>query len=183
MTVLEPGGDPDSLIRRKKACFDHDSSRALAFFGRRSSPAREGARRTPRTYREAIRAPGETVLIEVHAEGAQIYECKADAKGALVWVFREPIASLFHDGKTVGRHYAGPRWEFLDGGSVLARSRPNRPATARRTYRGSNSRPQAKAAKGRCPGSRRFSASTRVAAAPRRKLRNGGSVSERALLG
>ena len=67
---------------------------------------------------EAISAPGETVLLEVHGEGAQIYECKADAKGNLVWMFREPIASLFWDGLTVGRHYAGPRWEFSDGGLV-----------------------------------------------------------------
>ena len=67
---------------------------------------------------EAIRAPGETVLFEVHAEGAQIYECKVDAAGGLAWVFREPIATLFRDGKTVGRHFAGPQWEFSDGGSV-----------------------------------------------------------------
>jgi hypothetical protein len=70
---------------------------------------------------EAIRAPGETVQFEVHAEGAQIYECKGDAAGMLAWVFREPIASLFRDGKTVGRHFAGPEWEFSDGGSVLGK--------------------------------------------------------------
>jgi hypothetical protein len=70
---------------------------------------------------EAIRAPGETVALEVHAEGAQIYECKADAKGNLAWAFREPIASLIRDGKTVGRHYAGPRWELSDGSSVSGR--------------------------------------------------------------
>jgi hypothetical protein len=70
---------------------------------------------------EAIRAPGETVALEVHAEGAQIYECKADAKGALAWTFREPIASLIRDGKTVGRHYAGPQWELSDGSSVSGR--------------------------------------------------------------
>jgi hypothetical protein len=70
---------------------------------------------------EAIRASGETVLFEVHAEGAQIYECKVDAAGTLAWTFREPIASLFRDGKTVGRHFAGPEWEFSDGGSVLGK--------------------------------------------------------------
>src|ERR1700722_9433052 len=70
---------------------------------------------------EAIRAPGETVLFEVHAEGAQIYECKGDAAERRFWVFREPIASLFRDGKTVGRHFAGPQWEFSDGGSVLGK--------------------------------------------------------------
>ena len=67
---------------------------------------------------EAIRAPGETVVLKVHAEGAQIYECAADAAGALVWRFREPIATLLRDGKTVGQHFAGPRWRLADGGGV-----------------------------------------------------------------
>jgi hypothetical protein len=70
---------------------------------------------------ETIRAPGDTMLFEVHAEGVQIYQCTADAAGKLAWVFREPIASLFRDGKTVGRHFAGPEWEFSDGGSVLGK--------------------------------------------------------------
>ena len=57
---------------------------------------------------DAIAAPGETVVATLHAEGAQVYECKADAGGKLAWQFREPIATLLLDGKTVGRHYAGP---------------------------------------------------------------------------
>jgi hypothetical protein len=69
---------------------------------------------------EAIAAKGEAVVLQVHAEGAQIYECKADASGKLAWQFREPIASLFNEGKTVGRHYAGPNWE-IDGGAVVAK--------------------------------------------------------------
>jgi hypothetical protein len=69
---------------------------------------------------EAIAAKGETVVLQVHAEGAQIYECKADASGKLAWQFREPIASLFNEGKTAGRHYAGPNWE-IDGGAVVAK--------------------------------------------------------------
>ena len=68
---------------------------------------------------EAVAAPGESVVLTLHAEGAQIYECKAGADGALVWVFREPIATLFADGKTVGRHYAGPNWEYGDGSAVV----------------------------------------------------------------
>ena len=67
---------------------------------------------------ELIQAPGEVALLTVHAEGAQIYQCASDAKGALGWVFREPIATLLRDGKTVGRHYDGPRWELSDGGGV-----------------------------------------------------------------
>jgi hypothetical protein len=65
-----------------------------------------------------IQAPGESVLLTLHAEGAQVYECKADAAGKLAWAFREPIATLLRDGKTIGRHYSGPKWELDDGGGV-----------------------------------------------------------------
>ena len=58
----------------------------------------------------AIAAPGESAVATFHAEGAQVYECKASADGKLAWAFREPIATLLLDGKTVGRHYAGPNW-------------------------------------------------------------------------
>jgi hypothetical protein len=77
----------------------------------------------------AIAAKGETVVLQVHAEGAQIYECKADASGKLAWQFREPIASLFNEGKTVGRHYAGPNWE-MDGGAVVAKVAGRAPGTS-----------------------------------------------------
>jgi hypothetical protein len=70
---------------------------------------------------EAIAAPGETAVLTLHAEGAQIYECKAGDGGKLVWAFREPIATLIQDGKTVGRHYAGPTWEHQDGSMVTGR--------------------------------------------------------------
>ena len=80
---------------------------------------------------ETIAAPGETVVLTVHAEGAQVYECKAGADGKPAWVFREPIATLFVDGKTVGRHYAGPNWEHIDGSAVTAKGVGNAPgATA-----------------------------------------------------
>jgi Protein of unknown function (DUF3455) len=67
---------------------------------------------------EAIAARGEILVTTVHAVGAQIYECKPDAAGNLVWQFREPVAALFMSGKTVGRHYAGPNWEMGDGSAV-----------------------------------------------------------------
>lgn len=78
----------------------------------------------------AINAPGKTVVLKVHAEGAQIYECKADAGGKLAWAFREPIASLFADGKTIGRHYAGPNWEHMDGSGVTAKAAGNAPGAS-----------------------------------------------------
>ena len=67
---------------------------------------------------DAIAAPGETVILKLHAEGAQVYECKS-TDGTLTWAFREPIATLFQDGKTVGRHYAGPTWEVSDGSAIV----------------------------------------------------------------
>jgi hypothetical protein len=70
----------------------------------------------------AIAAPDETPVVTLHAEGAQLYECKAGDDGKLVWVFREPIASLILDSKTVGRHYAGPTWEHADGSAVTAKA-------------------------------------------------------------
>ena len=81
---------------------------------------------------DAIAAPGEVAIVTIHAEGAQIYECKADNGGKLVWQFREPIAALILDGKTVGRHYAGPNWELADGSAVSAKVAGRAPgATAR----------------------------------------------------
>jgi hypothetical protein len=80
---------------------------------------------------DAIAAPGETIVLTVHAEGAQIYECKAGPDGKPGWVFREPIATLLVDGKTVGRHYAGPNWEYSDGSAVVGKAVANTPgATA-----------------------------------------------------
>ena len=76
---------------------------------------------------DAIAAPDETVVLTLHAEGAQIYECKAGADGKLAWAFREPIATLLLEGKTVGRHYAGPNWEHTDGSAVTAKAAGNAP--------------------------------------------------------
>jgi hypothetical protein len=75
----------------------------------------------------AIAAPDEATVVTLHAEGAQIYECKAGSDGKLAWTFREPIATLLLDGKTVGRHYAGPNWEHIDGSAVTAKAIGNAP--------------------------------------------------------
>jgi len=78
---------------------------------------------------DALAATGDVVVLRVHAEGAQIYECKADASGHLAWQFREPIASLFRDGATVGRHYAGPTWE-IGGSTVVGKVAVQRPGAS-----------------------------------------------------
>jgi hypothetical protein len=78
----------------------------------------------------AIAAPDETILLTAHAEGAQVYECKAGSDGKPAWTFREPIATLLVDGKTIGRHYAGPSWEHNDGSAVVGKVTGSAPGAA-----------------------------------------------------
>ena len=79
-----------------------------------------------------IAAPGEKAVITLHAQGAQLYECAATKDGKFAWSFREPIATLLLDGKTVGRHYAGPNWEYMDGSAVTGKPAGRAPgATAK----------------------------------------------------
>ena len=84
---------------------------------------------TPAPLPDALAAPGESVVLTAHAEGAQIYECKAGPDGKLAWAFREPIATLLVDGKTIGRHYAGPNWEDSDGSAVVGKVAASAPGT------------------------------------------------------
>jgi len=100
---------------------------ALALVLLSGSLASASAAETP--LPDAIAAPGATVVLTVHAEGAQVYECKAGTDGRLTWAFREPIATLMADGKTVGRHYAGPNWEHSDGSAVVGKAAGNAPGT------------------------------------------------------
>jgi hypothetical protein len=81
---------------------------------------------------DAIAASGESAILTVHAEGAQVYECKVDAGGKLVWQFREPVATLILEGKTIGRHYAGPAWEHSDGSAITAKAVGRAPGVAQR---------------------------------------------------
>src|SRR3954454_7933440 len=78
---------------------------------------------------DAIAAKGETTVATFHAEGAQVYECKAGAEGKLAWAFREPIATLLADGKTAGRHYAGPNWELSDGSAAKGKAAGHGPGS------------------------------------------------------
>jgi hypothetical protein len=78
----------------------------------------------------AIAAPDAKPVATFHAEGAQIYECKAAGDGKLAWAFREPIAALILDGKTIGRHYSGPTWEHMDGSAVVGKVAGNAPGAS-----------------------------------------------------
>jgi hypothetical protein len=76
----------------------------------------------------AIKAgDGEKIAFLWHAIGSQVYECRADAKGATAWAFIAPEADLFDSrGAKVGTHGAGPHWAAADGsktiGTVKARA-------------------------------------------------------------
>jgi hypothetical protein len=70
-----------------------------------------------------------SVLGVVSAKGAQVYTCSRDPAGALGWVLKGPDAQLFDSqGKLVGKHYAGPTWEDLDGGKVVGKVKTSVPA-------------------------------------------------------
>lgn len=80
-------------------------------------------------------AAGEAIVAAFHAEGAQVYECKPDTSNKSAsrpdfstWQFREPIATLILDGKSIGRHFAGPNWGHIDGSGVRAKVSASAPA-------------------------------------------------------
>ena len=70
---------------------------------------------------EPVAVKGATPIMTLKGTGAQIYICTRGAQGMLDWSFREPVAALFKDGKTIGRHFVGPTWEFADGTRVTAK--------------------------------------------------------------
>ncbi|MGB7778848.1 MAG: DUF3455 domain-containing protein [Pseudolabrys sp.] len=65
----------------------------------------------------------------VSAKGVQVYACTRNPAGATGWVLRGPDAKLFDpQNKPVGKHYAGPTWEGLDGGKVVGEMKTSLPA-------------------------------------------------------
>lgn len=70
---------------------------------------------------QSINASDETTIAQFHGVGTQIYECRANGTGQRSWQFREPIATLLADGRTMGRHFAGPTWELADGTTLTGK--------------------------------------------------------------
>jgi Protein of unknown function (DUF3455) len=72
---------------------------------------------------QALRpAAGQAAFVEALASGVQIYECspKADLPTTFEWSFRAPEAALAdRAGRPIGKHYAGPTWEAIDGSTVV----------------------------------------------------------------
>lgn len=78
---------------------------------------------------EKLRPPeNETLLLQAHAKGDQIYVCKADGAN-YAWALKAPDAQLFDkDGKPFGKHFAGPSWEANDGSRVTGKAVANAPS-------------------------------------------------------
>jgi hypothetical protein len=58
------------------------------------------------------------LLLRTAADGVQIYTCQA-VENKFQWVFKAPEAALFDEtGRQIGKHFAGPSWESLDGSLV-----------------------------------------------------------------
>jgi hypothetical protein len=78
----------------------------------------------------AIAAPGESVVLTVHAVGMQYYDCKPGADGKLAWTFNSPQATLTVDDKIAGYHAQGPTWELTDGSGIAAKAAGNAPGAS-----------------------------------------------------
>lgn len=62
---------------------------------------------------------GNELAFSLEGVGVQIYACTATATG-YAWVFTAPEANLLDKhGRTVGKHFAGPTWEWLKDQSTV----------------------------------------------------------------
>lgn len=69
----------------------------------------------------ALAAPaGTRIVVAADATGTQDYVCAAGKDGAFAWTLRGPDAVLNDaNGQRLGRHFAGPTWEWRDGSQIV----------------------------------------------------------------
>ena len=83
---------------------------------------------------EAVRVPvGQKMMMTSKGVGELTYECRAkkDMAAEFEWAFVGPVASLMNaDRKAVGKYYAGPTWEAVDGSKVSGKQVAVSPAAA-----------------------------------------------------
>lgn len=57
-----------------------------------------------------------------HASGSQIYTCQTATGNTYAWKLKAPEAELRDSkGTLIGRHFAGPTWEHIDGSQVTGK--------------------------------------------------------------
>jgi FtsP/CotA-like multicopper oxidase with cupredoxin domain len=64
----------------------------------------------------------QALALRAQAAGVQVYACAASGDAShFAWTLKGPEADLFDgSGRKIGKHYAGPTWEALDGSKVGA---------------------------------------------------------------
>jgi Protein of unknown function (DUF3455) len=78
--------------------------------------------RANQTPQELQPSPNEHLLLQVHAEGDQIYFCNVDAN-PIAWTLKAPAARLYgQDGQPFGEHFAGPSWKANDGSQITGKA-------------------------------------------------------------
>jgi hypothetical protein len=82
------------------------------------------------TVPPSLQAPaGSTLYLEALASGVQIYECTRKPDSTYEWTFKAPEATLTaRSGQFLGKHYAGPTWEAVDGSTVVGEVKARAPA-------------------------------------------------------
>ena len=82
------------------------------------------------TVPPSLQAPaGSTLYLEALASGVQIYECSRKPDSTYEWAFKAPEATLTaRSGQPLGKHYAGPTWEALDGSTAVGEAKAREPA-------------------------------------------------------
>jgi hypothetical protein len=82
---------------------------------------------------EPVRVPaGQKLMMTSKGVGELTYECRAkkDMAAEFEWAFVGPVASLMNaDRKVIGKYYAGPTWEAMDGSKVTGKQVAISPAT------------------------------------------------------
>jgi len=86
---------------------------------------------------DALMPPkGNVLLVELRAEGFQVYTCKpkSDDPKAFEWVLTAPDAVLYDErGDRAGIHGAGPHWMANDGSKIIAAKSASTPAPGGKT--------------------------------------------------
>jgi hypothetical protein len=68
--------------------------------------------------------PTQSLYLEARAAGVQIYECSRKSDATYEWAFKAPEATLSdRSGRALGKHYAGPTWEALDGSTAVGETK------------------------------------------------------------
>lgn len=112
------------------------SSVAVASSACASGQMRDGTATVDTAVPEKLQpSNGATLLMRLHAEGAQIYVCKeaghAETGGnKYAWVLQGPKAQLYdQSGRLAATHFAGPTWRSaVDGSAVVGKKIQDSPA-------------------------------------------------------